>query len=212
MSSEPVLYGAPYSVYVRAVRLTLAEKEIPYTLVPVDVFAPGGPPPEYLIRHPFGRIPSFEYRGFQLYEAGAIMRYVDEAFPGPALQPRSPELRARANQVISILDSYAYRTLVWDIFVEGVSVPQRGHVSNEERIRDALPRAAMCLTAMEQIMGAAPFLAGPTLTLADLHAAPMFAYFITTPEAEQLLAHHPDLKRWWENMVNRPSMATTAVP
>jgi len=40
----------------------------------------------------------------------------------------------------------------------------------------------------------------------------MFAYFITTPEAEQLLAHHPDLKRWWENMVNRPSMATTAVP
>ena len=46
MSDEPVVYGAPYSVYVRAVRLTLTEKGV------VDVFAPDGPPPEYLARHP----------------------------------------------------------------------------------------------------------------------------------------------------------------
>jgi hypothetical protein len=30
------------------------------------------------------------------------------------------------NQVISILDSYAYRTLVWDIFVERVRAPKQG--------------------------------------------------------------------------------------
>lgn len=66
--------------------------------------------------------------------------------------------------------------------------------------------------ATQTFVKAAPFLAGPTHTLADLHAAPMFAYFITTPEAEHLLVHHPDLKRWWENIANRPSMATTAVP
>jgi glutathione S-transferase len=212
MSVEPVLYGAPYSVYVRAVRLTLVEKGVSYGLVPVDVFAPGGPPAEYLARQPFGRIPAFEHRGFQLYEAGAIMRYVDEAFPGPALQPHSPELRARANQAISILDSYAYRTLVWDIFVERVSVPKRGQISNEEKIRDALPRAATCLAALQRIMGPGPFLAGPTLTLADLRAAPMFAYFSATPEAQRLLAHHPGLRRWWECVADRPSMASTAVP
>ena len=33
MSEQPILYGASYSVYVRAVRLTLAEKGVPYTLV-----------------------------------------------------------------------------------------------------------------------------------------------------------------------------------
>ena len=210
MNVEPVLYGASYSVYVRAVRLTLVEKGVSYQLVPVDVFAPGGPPTEYLTRQPFGRIPAFEHRGFQLYEAGAIMRYVDEVFPGPPLQPPSPELRARANQAISILDSYAYRTLVWDIFVERVSVPQRGQVSNEEKIRGALPRAGTCLTALERIMGPGPFLAGPNLTLADLHAAPMFAYFSTIPEGEQLLAQHPVLKQWWECIQDRPSMAVTA--
>ena len=114
-SGYPIVVGAPYSVYVRAVRLALEEKGVPYEIVPVDIFATGGPPPEHRARHPFGKIPAFEHAGFRLYEAGAITRYVDEAFPGPRLQPEDPHGRARMNQIISILDSYAYRTLVWDI-------------------------------------------------------------------------------------------------
>jgi glutathione S-transferase len=86
----------------------LEEKGVPYRLVEVDVFASGGPPTEHLERHPFARIPAFDYDGFRLYEAGAISRYVDEVFPGPALQPDDPGRRALMNQVISVLDSYAY--------------------------------------------------------------------------------------------------------
>jgi glutathione S-transferase len=212
MGIEPVVYGAPYSVYVRAVRLALEEKGVPYRLVPIDVFTPDGPPKEYLNRQPFGRIPAFEHGDFQLYEAGAITRYVDEAFPGPALQPMAPELRARTHQVISILDSYAYRTLVWDIYVERVSVPKNGGVADERKIRDAIPRAITCLTALQQIMLAGPFLTGAALTLADLHAAPMFAYFTVAPEAHQLLASYPGLMEWWNRMVTRGSMLSTVYP
>ena len=35
---DPVLFGAAYSVYVRIVRLALAEKRVPYRLHEVDVF------------------------------------------------------------------------------------------------------------------------------------------------------------------------------
>jgi glutathione S-transferase len=80
----------------------------------------GGSRPEHRARHPFGKIPAFEHDGFRLYEAGAITRYVDEALPGPRLQPRG---RARMNQIVSTLDSYAYGTLVWDIYVERVFRP-----------------------------------------------------------------------------------------
>ncbi|TDH57848.1 glutathione S-transferase family protein [Dankookia rubra] len=207
----PALYGAPYSVYVRAARLALAEKGVAYELVPVDVFTPGGPPAEYLKRHPFGRIPAFEHRGFRLYETGAITRYVDEAFSGPALQPASPEARARVNQAIGVLDAYAYRTLVWDIYVERVVAPAQGREPDEARICAALPRAATCLGALEQIMGPGRHLAGAALTLADLHAAPMFACFATTPEAGPLLAAYPKLGRWWESIAGRASMTATAV-
>ena len=139
------------------------------------------------------------------------MRYVDEAFDGPALQPEEAEARARTNQVISILDSYVYPSLVWGLFVERVSVPKRGQVPNEAKIRAAIPLATTCLKALADIRGAAPYLAGPILTLADLHAAPMFAYFNAVPEAEDLLRPHPGLRDWWQRFAERPSIAATTI-
>jgi glutathione S-transferase len=209
---EPILFGAAYSVYVRAARLALAEKRVAYRLVEIDIFAEGGPPPDYAARHPFGRIPAFEHDGFHLYESGAITRYVDEAFPGPPLQPEDPQGRARVNQILSILDSYAYRTLVWDIFVERVRAPGQGRAPDEARIAAALPRAETCLAALEALMDVQPWLAGPQLTLADLHAAPIFAYAVLAPEGAALLARHDGIRRWWGKMAARASMAATRSP
>ena len=103
--ARPKLFGADFSVYVRIVRLALAEKGVGYDLVPVDVFAAGGVPAWYLELHPFGRIPAFEHDGFRLFETSAIARYVDEAFDGPALQPTDPRGRATMNQIIGMLDA-----------------------------------------------------------------------------------------------------------
>src|ERR1700730_3700917 len=174
-TDKPIVFGAPYSVYVRAVRLALEEKGVAYELVPVDIFAPGGPPADHMNRHPFGKIPAFEHEGFRLYEAGAVTRYIDETFAGPSLQPADPRSRARTSQIISILDSYAYRTLVWDIYVERVARPAQGLITDDERGAAALPKAAICLSALSDLLADAPWLAGPAISLADLHAAPIFA-------------------------------------
>jgi glutathione S-transferase len=212
VTARPVLYGAAYSVYVRAARLALHEKSVPYDLVEVDVFAPTGPPEAYLARHPFGRIPAFEHEGFHLYEAGAIERYVDEAFPGPPLQPDEPRARARMNQALSVLDSYAYRTLVWDIFVERVRAPSRGQAPDEARIAAALPRAVTCLHALAEISSGGPWLAGNALTLADLHAAPMLTYFRMASDGAALLNACPPLAAWLDRIAVRPSMQATRSP
>ena len=205
--ARPVLYGASYSVYVRAARLALVEKGVAHDLVEVDVFAPGGPPAEHLARHPFGKIPAFEHDGFRLYEAGAISRYVDEAFAGPALQPSGPRERARMNQAISIMDSYAYPHLVWGLYVERISGPARGRPTDQARVAASLPKAETCLQALDGLAGA--HLAGAQLSLADLHAAPMFDYAVQVPEVATMLARRPALLAWWERMRARPSMAAT---
>lgn len=214
MDREVTVFGAAYSVYVRSVRLALEEKNIPYLLEEIDVFAPDGPPAELLRRQPFGRIPAFEHRQgdttFALYETSAILHYVDEAFPGPHLQPAEPKRRARMNQLLSILDNYAYRTLVWDIYVERISRPKEGLSSDEARIAAALPRARTCLEAISALMGPGPWLADATITLADLHAASIFAYFTQTPEAETLLRPEAGLLRWWHAIRQRDSMKHTA--
>jgi glutathione S-transferase len=115
-------------------------------------------------------------------------------------------------QIISILDSYAYRTLVWDIYVERVARPATGSASDEARIAAALPKAAVCLSALAVLMGEEHWLTGPTLSLADLHAAPMFALFWLTPEGQHLLRRHDRLVRWWDRVSNRTSFVQTQVP
>ena len=214
--SEPIVFGAAYSVYVRAVRLALAEKGVSYRLEEVDIFAEGGPPPGYLERHPFGRIPAFEHDGFRLYETNAISLYVDEAFEGPPLMPAdapgAPRARARVHQLLGILDNYVYRTLVWDIFVERVHVPESGGTPDEAKIAAALVRARTCLTALGSLMGDGPWLAGERISLADLRAYPMFALFRKAPEGARLLQSAPGLARWFEAMAARPSVIATPSP
>ena len=211
--SRPVVFGVRRSVYVRIARLALEEKGVAYDLDEVDVFAPGGPPSAYLERHPFGKMPAFEHDRFKLYESGAITRYVDEAFPGPALQPADAKARGRVNQIISLLDSYAYRTMVWDVMIERLRAREMyGRDPDEARIAAALARAETCCRALVELMGKGPWLAGSTPTLADLHAAPIYAYFRRTGEGAAMLTRHSALQRWWDAINARPSMVATRFP
>lgn len=121
-STSPLLFGLERSVYTRIARLALEEKEVPYSLQEVEIFGPDGVPDSHLRRHPFGRIPVLQHGAFVIYETSAISRYIDEAFQGKSLQPSEAKQRARMNQFISLLDSYAYRPMVWGVFVQRVSV------------------------------------------------------------------------------------------
>lgn len=203
------LYGAPYSVYTRSARLALVEKGVDYTLEMVDVHGPGGLPPEHLTRQPFGKIPAFEHDGFKLFETGAILRYVDEAFPGPSLQPVDARHRARMNQALSICDSYLYSHGVWGIFVERVSKPRRGAAADEQKVAASLPKAEACHAVLADILGGQDFLCGAALSLADLHAAPMLACLAMTAEGRAMMAAQPQLSAWWQRMAVRPSMQQT---
>src|SRR4051794_24067433 len=100
------LHGPAYSTYARTARLVLEEKGVPYELREVDLLAGATQQPAYLELQPFAKVPAFEHDGFRLYETAAIARYVDEAFPGPRLQPSDAKRRARMTQIIAIIDSY----------------------------------------------------------------------------------------------------------
>jgi glutathione S-transferase len=109
------LYGYQYSVYSWIARLALEEKGASYHWIEINPFAPEIPE-SYLALHPFKRVPALVHDKFQIYETGAITRYVDEAFPGPRLQPTDPRHRARCSQFLSIIDSYVYWPLVRQVF------------------------------------------------------------------------------------------------
>ena len=204
------LYGAAYSTYLRTARLALEEKGQAYTLSEVDIFKPL--PEEHLKRHPFGKIPVLDHDGFQLYETGAITRYVDEAFPGPSLQPGTPRERARMMQVMGVLDSYGYGPGVQQLFVQRAVQPALGGAADEAVISGALPAVRKVLGVLEGLRGAGPYMAGPTFSLADLHAIPIVTYLRMTPEGSEMLQGLPGLTAWWGQVSGRPSVAATRSP
>lgn len=210
--STVTLFGASYSVYTRIARLALEEKGVSYRLEPVDIFAEGGPPADYLERHPFARIPALEHGDFRLYEVGAISRYVDEAFPGPALQPVDHQAKARMNQIVSIFDSYGFRSLVWDVFVERVRVPQKGGTCDEAKINAGLETCRTCLSAFERIRRSNRWLAGSEISLGDLHAYPMITLFALAEDGARLLDDFPELVDWQQRIAERDSAKATRHP
>ena len=209
LMDDVTLYGLERSVYTRIARLGLEEKAVAYTLQETEIFGPDGVPAEHRIRHPFGRIPALRHGEFSLYEAGAIARYVDEAFAGPPLQPTATRERARMNQVISILDSYAYRPMVWGVFVERVSKPLAGENTNERLVEQSTAASTVVLAALSDMLGDSPYLTGDTLSLADLHAYPMLRYLALTAEGASALLVHRNLVTWMDSMQQRPSVQRT---
>ena len=180
--------------------MALAAKGIDYRHEPVDIFADAGVPQDYLAIHPFGKIPALRHRDFTLYETIAITRYIDEAFDGPSLQPAAPGQRARMTQIMCMADAYGYRPMVWDVYVERSSKPKRSEPPDEQRIAAAIPRVNTFLNSLNNAIAPGPWFLGTGPTLADFHVAPMFGYFLLTPEGLDLIAQFPRLEAWWKHV------------
>src|SRR6202049_4461 len=112
--ARPIVYGPAGSTYVWSTRLALAEKGVAHELVEVgfDAYREAS----HLARHPFAKVPAFEHDGFALYETQAILRYIDEGFPSAPLQPTDLHQFARMNQIIGIVDAYAWPSIALVIF------------------------------------------------------------------------------------------------
>lgn len=204
--AKPILYGPGYSTFTRSARLAMEEKGVGYEHVEVDFMA--GMPAEQIARQPFSKVPAFEHDGFSLFETCAIERYIDEGFDGPRLQPEDFQQRARMAQIISIVDNYTYGPVI-GLCEQRIFAPMMGGEPDEAAIEAFLPDVQKCISTLENLVDGNSYLAGDTLSLADLHLAPVFAYFTTTPDSAAVLADKPGLRNWWESMKTRESMVNT---
>jgi glutathione S-transferase len=195
------LFGAPYSVYVRICRITLAEKGVRHTLEPVDVFSDDGVPPAHLQRNPFGRIPAFDHDGFGLFETDAIVHYIDDVFDGPPLQGDDPHLRARMCQIMRIADSELCTKGVWGAFVPW---SREGTAADLEPVERSL--------AIIQDLAGSNLLTGDQVTLADPYVYATLRYVMMVPQAEDMLARLSGITSWYAAMMERESVTQSLYP
>jgi glutathione S-transferase len=62
---------------------------------------------------------------------------------------------------------------------------------------------------LARLLGDQPYLAGETISLADLLLAPAIEFFTMTPEWAALGAPHANLASWLARMQARPSFVAT---
>jgi glutathione S-transferase len=205
--ARPIIYGPATSPYVWSARLALAEKGVAHELVEVSAGEFRSEP--HIGRHAFGKVPAFEHDGFALYETQAILRYIDEAFPGAALQPIEVYPFSRMNQIMGIVDAYLAPSLVGGVLYPRIVAPRLGLPTDEAKVAASLPQVELCLREIARLAGEQEFLADEMLSLADLMVATPLIYFKKFPEGQAQLGELPALAAWLGRMEERQSVKVT---
>jgi len=155
----------------------------------------------------------FEHGDFMLYETQAILRYVDAEFLAPPLQPKDHRSAARMNQIIGINDWHFFPKVAAVIVFRHIVGPALLGIATDDAAVEAAmpPMARTCIAELDRLLDTQLFLAGDTLSIADLILAPQLDFLAETPEGKSLLVDTA-LRRWLDRMNERPGMQATRRP
>lgn len=151
------------------VRIALALKGLGYQAVPVNLLKGEQRCEAYLALNPQGRVPALRTDDDGLLlQSPAIIEYLEEAYPQPALLPYGAEARARVRAVAAIIGCDVHP-------LHNVSVlnqlRQLGH--DETQVNQWIAHwISQGLAAVEQLMGDDGFCFGAAPGLADVYLIP----------------------------------------
>lgn len=206
------VYGMAASSVTQKVLTVFAEKDHEYELVEVNILKGEDKLPEHLSRQPFGEIPVVEDDGFWLYESRAIIRYLDQRLPGPALTPPGVRERALMEQWISVEQSY-FSGPVWRIVQSGPVYDAVQRAADPElfpprpdaaAVAEAKAQVGHTLDVVEEALSKQPYLAGPAFSLAEVSWMPYVSYLIASGGGD-LVKARPHVAAWWDVITARPS-------
>jgi glutathione S-transferase len=185
-----ILHGFARSTWTRTARMACVEKGIEYELVPVSYGSE-----EHGELHPFRRMPILEIDGRMIFETLAITGHLDEAFDGPALQPETHDERLRMRTWMGVCADYLFRDVV------------RGIPRDRPATETELSAARAALLGADGMLEGDGFLAGESVSLADLYLAPQLAN--CREKAPELLGGLEGLARFMTIMGERESFRLT---
>lgn len=166
--ATPVLYHYWRSSCSWRVRWALALKGVAYESVPVNILNGEQNAPEYLAKNPAGFLPALTVDGRTVGESLAIIEWLEERWPAPALLPKDP------------LDRLHVRQLALTIAAGTQPLQNPSAIKyylEDEKARGAAARhfVSRGLKVYEQLLGRGKvgrFSFGDSVTLADLCLIP----------------------------------------
>ena len=150
-------------------RIALALKQLEYQSVPVNLLKGEQREAEFLALNPQGRVPALRIdSGELLVQSPAIIEYLEEVYPQPALLPAEPVLRAQARGVAALIGCDVHP-------LHNVSVLNqlRAQGHDDSQVNAWIGHwITQGLAAVEQLIGDTGFCFGDVPGLADVYLIP----------------------------------------
>jgi len=182
------LYDAPRCPYCARVRIVLAEKQVEFETIEVDL---DDRPAWIYEKNSTGRVPVVEEDAWTLPESAVIMEYLEERYPEPALLAADPADRALAR----------LRIFRHDAFTTPYYALRRGVDGADVLFAEQLDR-------LDAALEERPWLGGAEYGLADIAYVPWVLR--ARERMDVALDPYPALNEWLARLLERPAIAEEA--
>jgi len=152
------LFTSPSCPYCHLARIVLAEKDITFEAIDVDV---NNPPEDLSDLNPYNTVPTLIDRDLVLYDSRVIVEYLDERFPHPPLMPVDPVSRAKTRLALHRVEKDWF-PLMNDILTKGEKTAAKARKMLRESI-----------ISSNELFKVLPFFLSEDYSLVDATIAPL---------------------------------------
>ncbi|GKB48571.1 glutathione S-transferase-like protein, partial [Tanacetum coccineum] len=144
------LHGLVGSTATFRVLAALAEKDLDFEFVSVDLVSKEQKTPQFLARNPFGQVPVYEDGDLNLFESRAITKYIAEAYAdkGTPLISKDPK-KSAIQTVWSEVEGQKYDPVSSKLVYQLIIFPMRGATTDEAIVAESEKKLADILDVYE---------------------------------------------------------------
>jgi glutathione S-transferase len=193
------LYDFPQSPNCQKVKLVLAEKDLSYETVFVDLMNNAQRSADFLRLNPYGKVPVLIDEDEVIYDSTIINEYLDDEYPHPPLMPTGSDERARAR----LFEDFADNSFIPQTNVLATELSKAADQIDQEQIQRYRSDLVRVLEFLDRHLEGKEYLV-QEFSLADVAFVPRLLVLaplgVTVPESLT------NVMAWIERLGQRPSV------
>jgi len=194
------VWGRRSSANVQKVMWLVGELDLPHAHMPAGGDFGGLDEPAFRAMNPHGKVPVIEDGGVVVWESHAILRYLAAVHGADRFWPADPAVRARIDGWMDWAQTALQPAFLGGVFWGGYRTPEAQRDAGA--VAAALARTSACMVLVDRQLTDHPFVAGETLSLADIAiGAHLYRYFEIDIDRPVL----PRLEAWYGRLTRRPA-------
>jgi glutathione S-transferase len=193
------LYDFPQSPYCQKARLVLAEKDLSYEKIFIDLTKNEQKAPEFLRLNPYGKVPVLVDEDEVIYDSTIINEYLDDEYPHPPLLPEDSGARAR----VRTLEDFADNSFTAQGGLLAAELRKSSEQIDQERVQRYRADLGRVLEFLERHLDGKEYMSGAS-SLADLAFVPRL---LQLPKlGVEIPSRLINVLAWSERVKRRPSV------